>query len=145
MRFITIIGNRPNAGLLYSDQAIPEQGREPASLHHENRTGHRRRTSVRQPDRVEKKVILGLSAIETMDSSGMQIVFDSFSAVREAGGELRVAGANARVARLFRLTQIDTVVPFYPTVAAACQGFHVKATPPDSNPDIDRRPTRKLP
>jgi anti-sigma B factor antagonist len=78
----------------------------------------------------EKKLILDLGGIETMDSSGMQVVFDSFSAVREAGGELRVAGARVRVARLFRLTQIDTVVPFYPTVDAACQGFHLKATAP---------------
>ena len=78
----------------------------------------------------ERKLILDLSGIETMDSSGMQAIFDSFSAAREAGGELRVACANVRVARLFRLTQIDTVVPFYPTMAAACQGFHIRARAP---------------
>jgi anti-anti-sigma factor len=75
----------------------------------------------------EKKLILDLSGIEHMDSSGMQVILDSSTAVREAGGELRVAGASVKIARLFRLTQVDTVVPFYPTIAEASQNFHIRA------------------
>jgi anti-sigma B factor antagonist len=52
----------------------------------------------------DKKLILDLSGIDEMDGSGVQLLYECFSAVRRAGGELRFVGANARVARLFQIT-----------------------------------------
>ena len=71
----------------------------------------------------ERKLIFDLSGVEHMDSTGANVVIQCFLAVRDAGGALRVASASARVARLFKMTRLDAVIPTYPTVAAACEGF----------------------
>ena len=75
----------------------------------------------------EKKLILDLTGVEHIDSSGLQVIFDAFSHVRKTGGALRLAGANERVSRPFKLTRLDTILPFYPTVAAACKDFDIVA------------------
>jgi len=79
----------------------------------------------------EKKVILDLSGVDHIDSSGLQVIFDAFSQVRKAGGALRLAGANERVARPFKLTRLDTILSFYPNVTAACQEFTIVAQASD--------------
>lgn len=75
----------------------------------------------------EKKVVVDLTGVENMDSSGMQLMLDCSTAVRAAGAELRLAGANPRVARLFHVTHLDSVLPFFPTVAVACENFTRRA------------------
>ena len=75
----------------------------------------------------EKKLILDISGIESMDSSGIQLMFDCYSTIQRAGGEMRLAGANPRLARLFRITQLDNILPLYPTVETALQDFTLKA------------------
>ena len=73
----------------------------------------------------EKKLIFDLTGIEEIDSTGLKIIIQCFLAAQRAGGGLRVAGPSARAARLFQITRLDTVLPRYPTVAAACEGFTV--------------------
>ena len=76
-------------------------------------------------DQNERKLIFDLSGVEHMDSSGVQLMVQCSSTIRKAGGELRLAGANARVSRLFQITRLDSILPFYATVAAACEDFTV--------------------
>jgi anti-sigma B factor antagonist len=71
----------------------------------------------------ERKLILDLSGIEHMDSSGAELMFECFNAAKKKGGQLRFAAAKSRVARLIQVTRLDTILPFYPTVAAACESF----------------------
>lgn len=71
----------------------------------------------------ERRVIVDLSGVEQMDSSGVQILYEWFASLRRSGGELRLVGANARVARLFRMTRLDTVLKFYPSIAQAREAF----------------------
>ena len=71
----------------------------------------------------ERKLIVDLTGIDQMDSSGMHLMYACFSRAREAGAELRFAGASARISRLFKITQLDAVLPFYATVAAAKESF----------------------
>ena len=75
----------------------------------------------------ERRLILDLSGVEHMDSSGAELMFECFNTVTQAGGELRFASPKPRVARLFQITRLDTILPFFPTVAAACESF--KALP----------------
>ena len=70
-------------------------------------------------DRNEKKLIVDLSGIEHMDSSGAELMFECFNTVKKAGGELRFAAAKPKVARLFQITRLDTILPFFSTVEAA--------------------------
>ena len=74
-------------------------------------------------ERQEKKVIFDLAGVEHMDSSGVQLMVQCAAAVRKAGGELHLAAANARVARLFQITRLDSLLPLYPTVSTACEAF----------------------
>ena len=74
-------------------------------------------------DQNEKKLIFDLTGVEDIDSTGANIIIQCFLAAQKAGGGLRVAGARARVARLFKVTRLNTVLPVFPTVAAACEGF----------------------
>ena len=71
----------------------------------------------------EKKIVFDLAGVDHMDSSGVQLMIQCVSKVRQAGGELRLAGANSKVSRLFQITRLDTVVPLFSTVALACEGF----------------------
>jgi len=70
-----------------------------------------------------RKVIFDLSGVEHLDSSGVELIFACSSAVRAAGGQLRLAGASKRVGRLFAITRLDSVLAFYPTVEAASADF----------------------
>ena len=74
----------------------------------------------------EKKLIIDLSGIEHMDSSGAELMFECFNTVNKAGGELRYAGAKPKVARLFQITQLDKILPFFPTLEAAIGSFSVR-------------------
>ena len=71
--------------------------------------------------RGKKKLIFDLSGIGQIDSVGGMIIVRCFFTAKEARGELRFASAGANVIRLFKNTRLDTVLPFDPTVAAACE------------------------
>ena len=82
-------------------------------------------------DRNEKKLIVDLSGIEHMDSSGAELMFECFNTVTKAGGELRFAAAKPKVARLFQITRLDTILPFFPTLDAAVASFAAHKTSDD--------------
>lgn len=67
----------------------------------------------------KKKVIFDLSAVEYVDSSGIGSIAYSFAKIIRADGGLRLAGLSDRLMPLFRMTRLDTVFTFFPTVAAA--------------------------
>lgn len=71
----------------------------------------------------QKKVILDLSKVNMVDSTGVGIVVMCLARLKKAGGELRIAGATGKVEEVFRLTNIDKVTPLYPTAAAAAEKF----------------------
>jgi anti-sigma B factor antagonist len=71
----------------------------------------------------ERRLILDLTGIEHMDSTGMHLMYTCFSRAQEAGAELRFVSSNARISRIFKITRLDEVLPFYPTVEAARRSF----------------------
>ena len=71
----------------------------------------------------ERKFIFDLTGVEEIDSTGANVLIQCFLAARKTGAGLRVAGVSAKVARLFNITRLDTVLPVYAAVAAACEGF----------------------
>ena len=72
--------------------------------------------------RNDKKMIFDLTGVEQIDSTGVNIIIQCILAAQKAGGGLRLADGSARVARLLKITRLDTVIPWYATVAAACEG-----------------------
>ena len=70
-------------------------------------------------DRGEKKIILELAAVQTIDSLGGTSLIRCFFAARDAGAHLCVASASPAVMKLFRDTRVNTLIAFFPTLAAA--------------------------
>ena len=71
----------------------------------------------------ERQLILDLTGVDRMDSSGVQMMYACYAAARNVGGELRFVAANSRVTRLFEMTRLDLVLSFYPTVDSALRDF----------------------
>ena len=71
----------------------------------------------------KSKVVLDLTNVEYADSAGLGVIVTSFGLINEAGGRLRIAGAGEQVRRLFRITEVDTLLVFDETLEAACRSF----------------------
>lgn len=74
-----------------------------------------------------KKVIFDLTGVSYIDSTGIGIVIMSASQVKNAGGELRAAGADGHVKQVLNMTKVDQIVALYPTTEAAVAGFTAQA------------------
>jgi anti-sigma B factor antagonist len=71
-----------------------------------------------------KNLVFDLSGVTHIDSTGIGRFIDTFSRLGRAGGQMRLAGATGAVRDSFRVTRLDTVFKFYPTVENACEGLN---------------------
>jgi len=76
----------------------------------------------------EKKIVFDLSQVDHVDSTGIGILAYCFGTLNRSGGEMCVAGATGKVLHLLQITRLDTVLPLYPSVDAACAHLCGKAT-----------------
>ena len=65
------------------------------------------------------RVILDLSTVSFMDSSGLAVLVSGLKSTREKGGWLKLAGMTPEVASIFKMTMLDKVFELYPNVDAA--------------------------
>lgn len=72
---------------------------------------------------MQKKIILDLASVTHIDSTGIAIIVASASHVKEAGGELRLAGANKHLEQMLKTTNVDRLVASYLKAADAAVGF----------------------
>ena len=63
--------------------------------------------------------IFDLSGVAAIDSTGIGHFIASFNKIMAAGGDMRMAGATGHVLESFRVSLLDTVFPFFPSVEAA--------------------------
>lgn len=70
-----------------------------------------------------RNLVFDLSGLERIDSTGIGRFIDTYGRLKKAGGQMRLAGADGAVRESFRLTRLDSVFSFYPTVTAACEGL----------------------
>jgi len=71
----------------------------------------------------EKKIILDLSGVTHIDSTGVGIIVTSAGQAKQAGGELRLAGANKHIEQILKVTSVDKIVSWNQTVTEAAAGF----------------------
>ena len=71
----------------------------------------------------QTKVIFDLSRIKHMDSTGIGILVTCSGKLKDAGGELRLAGATGVVGQTLKLTRIDSIVPTFASLDEALAGF----------------------
>ncbi len=58
-------------------------------------------------------VVLDLTAVEFIDSTGLGVIVGSLKRLRGLGGDLRLAGADRGVQRVFEMTGLDKVMPMH--------------------------------
>jgi anti-sigma B factor antagonist len=74
-------------------------------------------------DRGERKFLIDCSRTGYIDSSGLGALVTLSKKVREASGDLRIAGLNEDLRALFELTKLDTLFHISPSAQDALAGF----------------------
>jgi anti-sigma B factor antagonist len=74
-------------------------------------------------DRGERKFLIDCSRTGYIDSSGLGALVTLSKKVREASGDLRIAGLNEDLRTLFELTKLDTLFHIAPSAEDALAGF----------------------
>lgn len=69
------------------------------------------------------KLIFDLSGVTHIDSTGIGRFIDTYSKLAKVSGRMRLAGATGAVRDSFRVTRLDTVFSFFPTVEEARAGI----------------------
>ncbi len=64
-------------------------------------------------------IVVDLSRVDFLDSTGLSVLVKALSRVREAEGSLDVVVTVERVAKVFRLTGLDQLIPLHASVADA--------------------------
>ena len=67
----------------------------------------------------KRTFVFDLSGVAAIDSTGIGHFIASFNKIMLAGGEMRMAGATGHVLDSFRVSLLDTVFAFFPSVEAA--------------------------
>lgn len=69
------------------------------------------------------RVVLDLSQVEFINSSGLGLLIGGATTLRNAGGALKIAGASGKILALIKITKLTSVFETYPTVAEAAASF----------------------
>jgi anti-sigma B factor antagonist len=75
---------------------------------------------------IEKKqmrIIFDMAKVDHIDSAFVGQIVKSFSRLKKVDGKLRLACVKGMVEGVLKMTQVDKVIPVFPTVAAACEDF----------------------
>jgi anti-sigma B factor antagonist len=67
-------------------------------------------------------VVIDLSEVGFIDSSGLGVLVATLKHVREADGRLDVVVSRPRVLKVFKLTGLDAVIPLHSTLDEALAG-----------------------
>lgn len=71
---------------------------------------------------VPRRLVIDLTGVDFLDSSGLGVLIGAHRRVRAAGGELRLVANDQRIRDLFRETDLDRVFTVCPTVDDAVHG-----------------------
>ena len=69
-----------------------------------------------------RMVVLDLTGVSHIDSTGIGIMAYCFGKATQAGTELRISGAKGGVLDVFQITRLVHVIPFFPDVDSAVRG-----------------------
>jgi anti-anti-sigma factor len=84
-----------------------------------------------------RRVVLNLSAVRMMDSSGVGLLMELNRKLDQQGGVLRLAGIQPRIRSLLALTRLDRVIEVHDdeAEAVASLGRPGRSQPPLSGPE----------
>ncbi len=85
--------------------------------------GHLRRVVGDAVDEGRTRVVVDLSEVVFIDSSGLGALVGGLKSARQAGGDLRIAGAGEQVRTVLGLTNLDRVLRPHASVEDALAGW----------------------
>lgn len=71
----------------------------------------------------KKRVVIDLSKVKWMNSSGLGVIMGCFTSLKNAQGELKICGATDKVNSLFMVTKLITLFESYKNVKEAVASF----------------------
>ncbi|HQT90933.1 MAG TPA: STAS domain-containing protein [Candidatus Kryptobacter bacterium] len=71
----------------------------------------------------KKKFIVDMGSVRHINSSGLGILIASLNAVRQAGGDLKVANVSPRVLDLLKITKLNQIFQSYESVDEAVKNL----------------------
>jgi anti-sigma B factor antagonist len=74
-------------------------------------------------DQSKKKVVIDLSKVEWMNSTGLGILISGLTTLRNNGGELKLARVTEKIESLLTITKLITVFDNYDSVEEALKSF----------------------
>ena len=67
----------------------------------------------------ETPVVIDLSGVTFMDSTGLAVLISGLRVTRQAGSDLRIAGATSQVLSVLQMTGIDRIIQPYANIDEA--------------------------
>lgn len=89
----------------------------------ESRTGRIRDELNELIEAGKKEIVADLSEVQFMDSGGLGMLISGLTSMRNAGGDLRIAGADQSIIRLLTVTKLFTVFKTFPTLEEAVKSY----------------------
>jgi len=71
----------------------------------------------------KKKIVVDLSGVQGMNSSGLSMLITGLTTMKNAGGDLKIAAASKKIESLLAITKLTTVFELYPSVRKAIASF----------------------
>jgi anti-sigma B factor antagonist len=78
--------------------------------------------AVRQVTDGNSHLVLDLSGVEFVDSTGLGVVVAAAKRARSAGGDVRLCGVSGPVAKVFEVVGLERIFEVFDDVAAAVAG-----------------------
>ena len=70
-----------------------------------------------------RKLVIDVTALTLIDSSGIGVLVSCGGLMDQLGGQVRVAGAQGSVAKVFEMVHMDRIVPVDADLSSACRNF----------------------
>lgn len=74
-------------------------------------------------DRGERKILIDLSRVPLLDSSGIGALVRSYNAIRQAGGKCKLLSPSKFVRRTLEVVRLDTLFEIYEDEQTAAASF----------------------
>jgi anti-sigma B factor antagonist len=81
-----------------------------------------------------KQVVLGMAGVDRLDSTGLGLLVRYANALRQRGGDLRLATVTPTILEVFKLTRLDTILKIFPREDDAVLSFLEKPDRPATVP-----------
>ncbi|HLF19357.1 MAG TPA: STAS domain-containing protein [Bacteroidota bacterium] len=74
-------------------------------------------------DDKKKRIVIDLSDVKFINSSGLAMLIGGLNTMRKSGGEMKLARASEKIETLLEMTKLNTVFDIHKTVNEAVTAF----------------------